>query len=91
MDYRLVVNMQLLNISMNIHFHAHTRRRICSSRDKQDMANFVVIDKYYFADRLSCGSYVYDPNLWGNLSQSFFLVLVVNSEYAPSLLLLVFH
>lgn len=54
MDYSLFINVQILNASMNVHFPTHTRRCICNSRDKQSMANFVPIDNYIFAYRLSC-------------------------------------
>lgn len=56
MDYSLFIHMKILNASMNVHFHIHTRRCICNSRDKQSMANFVSVDKYVFAYSLSCGN-----------------------------------
>lgn len=39
--------MQILSASMNVHFHMHAVS-ICSSRDKDSLANFVAIGKYIF-------------------------------------------
>lgn len=56
MDYSLIINLQILKASENVHFHTHTRKSICNSRDKQTLANFVTTGKFIFASRLSYGN-----------------------------------